>query len=439
MKKTYYNIGLVGITLLVVLIFSSLGWAKTKISCWYTHGGRAGEVMRETVELYEKTHSDIEIELVYGGGLHTDPQKFMVALAAGMPPDMAFCERGVVGEWAARGAFRPLGDLFQQYGMSGKDFVHAPWIQIVYEGKIYAVPYYMSTFGIVWNKDLFAKAGLNPDTPPKYWDDLKTYASKLTIRDDTTGRITQLGATMLHDLGQSACKFYTFAWQLNGQSLSEDLKRCLINDSKWIRALRFMLEMEQIQGGAEIVDEFSTATEVFKGFDPFMMGKVGMYTSTGLWRFGNFAKYTPDINVGAGITPYPKDGRPVSFLGGWSFIIPEGARHPKEAFDFITFVISQERMAEFQRIHGNFPSQVKNIEYNMVHVIPEQTYPDQRQTFVELIKISQTYPPSPFATTVWDEIIRANQRGRYGEMSVEEALNSAAARVQEVINKYWGK
>lgn len=51
------------------------------------------------------------------------------------------------------------------------------------EGKTYALAYTFSTPVLFYNADLFRKAGLNPDEPPKTWEQVK--AAAIAIRDKT--------------------------------------------------------------------------------------------------------------------------------------------------------------------------------------------------------------------------------------------------------------
>src|SRR5205085_7417795 len=48
---------------------------------------------------------------------------------------------------------------------------------------VWAIPYEFDPFGYVYNADLFKDAGLNPDTPPKSWADLRQVSTTLKAKN----------------------------------------------------------------------------------------------------------------------------------------------------------------------------------------------------------------------------------------------------------------
>ena len=72
------------------------------------------------------------------------------------------------------------------------DFVESFMIDSFVDGKIYSIPFQRSVNILYYNKDMFAAAGLDPETPPTTWEELINYAKKLTLHDDK-GNVTQWG------------------------------------------------------------------------------------------------------------------------------------------------------------------------------------------------------------------------------------------------------
>ncbi len=56
--------------------------------------------------------------------------------------------------------------------------------QAKYEGKTYGVPFTTDTLAFVYNKQLFAKVGVEA---PKTWDDLKTAAATIKAKTGVDG------------------------------------------------------------------------------------------------------------------------------------------------------------------------------------------------------------------------------------------------------------
>ena len=70
----------------------------------------------------------------------------------------------------------PLDDTIQDKS----DYVKAALDYVTWNGKLWAIPYRIETHGVIYNKDHFKEAGLDPDKPPKTWDELLAAAKAMT-------------------------------------------------------------------------------------------------------------------------------------------------------------------------------------------------------------------------------------------------------------------
>ena len=66
----------------------------------------------------------------------------------------------------------PLDDTIQDK----QDYVPAAIDYVTWDGKLWGIPYRIETHGVIYNKDHFKEAGLDPDKPPKTWDELTAAA-----------------------------------------------------------------------------------------------------------------------------------------------------------------------------------------------------------------------------------------------------------------------
>ena len=74
--------------------------------------------------------------------------------------------------------------------------------------------YGIDVYGLTWNKDHFKEAGLDPEKPPKTWDEFRDYAKKLTKRD-AQGNITRVGYAIRH-VGQPHGIVHKHFWAIYG-------------------------------------------------------------------------------------------------------------------------------------------------------------------------------------------------------------------------------
>jgi ABC-type glycerol-3-phosphate transport system substrate-binding protein len=161
---------------------------KTTVKFWWHHGGAIGQSVLKAIKAFEAQNPDIEVQGLQDIDLGT---KVATALAGGVGPDVWDSDMGTLG-LAARGAIQPLDQFLKNSAIKVADYPQQP--AMVWRGSVYAIPAIESGMenGLLWNKALFRAAGLNPEAPPRTWDEITHLALKLTTYDKA-GNITQLG------------------------------------------------------------------------------------------------------------------------------------------------------------------------------------------------------------------------------------------------------
>lgn len=103
--------------------------------------------------------------------------KFKTAAESGSgAPDILRAEVAWTPEFAS------LGYLYALDGTAAleNNFLETPLSSNVYEDKTYGVPQVTDTLGLMYNKALFEKAGLDPEAPPATWDEVREAAKALS-------------------------------------------------------------------------------------------------------------------------------------------------------------------------------------------------------------------------------------------------------------------
>ncbi|MBN1902829.1 extracellular solute-binding protein, partial [Candidatus Sumerlaeota bacterium] len=295
---------------------------------------------RESYEAHKKDPSKPVYRVISSqsaaADLVSDPTRFVISVAGGMPPDVINFDRYAVAEWASRGAFHPL-DEFIQSDLEGNHpdaivpdrFYKAAWDEACYRGKVYSIPTEVDNRGLIYNKDLFRRAGLVDEkgepTPPRTWEELREYSKKLT-QIDKDGNVTVLG--FAPNYGNSW--FYFFSWMNDGEFMNEDGTRCTLNDPRNIEALQFIVDLYNDVGGYQQVLAFQSG---FQGgiLDPLLTGKIAMKLD-GYWNMATYAQFGRDVDFGVAPPPVSprliaKGKKTVSWSGGWSYAIPSNAKN----------------------------------------------------------------------------------------------------------------
>jgi multiple sugar transport system substrate-binding protein len=257
--------------------------------------------------------------------------KFGTAVAGGAPPDVvaidlifmpAFVEAGQMLDITKQAQALPFYKSLSPSHMSLAS----------YQGKQYGLAFSAESSFLLYNKALFKQAGLDAEKPPKNWAELEADAKKITALGNGVKGFSFSGAC-------GGCNIFTFApyiWASGGDIFSADGKKATLESREVKAALslyRRLWEAGQMPSGAK-TDSGSSFISTF------FTGKVGMVGS-GAFSIGLLKAEHPEIDFGVTYLPGEKGGWS-SFGGGDSIGIPASSKHPKEAFDFITWCLGEE-------------------------------------------------------------------------------------------------
>ena len=436
---------------------------RIRLQCW-THASEM-QTMTEIVEKYENENPGVKVVMGQSAArdLVSDPQRVLCAIVGGDPPDIIEFDRYAVGEWAARGAFMPLDEFVLQDkarpdGVKKEAFYAPCWDEATYGGKLYGIPKGADDRALYYNKDMLIKKGLVDDKgearPPKDWKELREYANKLSEYDlDSSNNKRLRVAGFCPNWGNSW--LYIYGWQNNAKFMSDDGTRCTLNEPRVVEALGFMKSIYDDLGGAAAVYGFQG------GFlpgemDPFLTGKVAMKID-GNWFLKTVAQFKPEMNYGICPAPMAQAGETrISWLGGWAWVIPKGAKHPKEAWEFIRKVSSLEtadHLAEIQRRTEASQGRLFIPELSANRLITEHIFKkylkdnpraDRRlvegmQVFIDLLPVSKYRPVSPVGMLLWNQHVRAFEKAIFAlpgdGMTPQKALDQSTEIVQRDLDR----
>ncbi len=398
------------------------------------------------IRYYDKIHPEVTITLGTPGGKgDMDPQKLLTAIAGGTPPDVLRQDRFAVASWAAKDAFLPLNRLIEESHFPWNDFYDYARKEASYKGKIYGIPYDTDSRAVYYNKRLFREAGLDPEKPPKTWEQLTKLTLKLTKRD-SRGHITQLGFAPY--LGEGW--FYIWSWANGGSFMSEDGRRVTLAAPENIEALRYVTQLCDTLGGRlnELARFQSGYGRIDTITDPFLQGKLAMFIM-GSWYLQTIARYKLNLDFGIAPMPVPKGHPPVTWSGGFSFVIPKNARHVKEAWKFIQWMSSLEAAKIVGKLQKDYNARVgykvyipeiyarKSLnDYLSTHNLPRfPRFAKAYLTFVHLLQYSHYRPVTPVAQLLWDAQVRAQDQATFHFAPPEQALRRAQLSVQRELDK----
>ncbi len=159
------------------MMTSTQALSATEVQWWHAMGGRLGEVVNEIAENYNASQSDYVVVPTYKGGYEDTMTAGIAAFRAKEQPHIIqIFDAGAATIINAKGATVPVADLMKDFNI--EDYI--PGVRYFYAdsaGKMIGLPFNSSTPLLYYNKDAFAKAGI--DAPPKTWEEFEAIAPKL--------------------------------------------------------------------------------------------------------------------------------------------------------------------------------------------------------------------------------------------------------------------
>jgi len=193
------------------------------------------------LQRFMELHPNIRLEgfkglEVPGMGMESGP---LLAMAGGVAPDVLYVNFRMSDSYIKQKFLYPLDEYVREWEKEEdlSERIYPPvWQVIKRDGHIWAIPYETLVMTLHYRKDLFREAGLDPEKPPRNWDELYEYAKRLTIPEKG-----QYGMNLAAG-PQASWWFINFLWSAGGDVVVRDEKgrwRAVFNDKAALTALKF--------------------------------------------------------------------------------------------------------------------------------------------------------------------------------------------------------
>ncbi|WP_374192401.1 sn-glycerol-3-phosphate ABC transporter substrate-binding protein UgpB [Trinickia acidisoli] len=416
---------------------SHVAWAATEIQFWHAMEAALGERLNDIANDFNQSQSDYKIVPVFKG---TYDQTLAAGIAAyrsgNAPAILQVYEVGTATMMAAKKAVVPVTEVFKQAGVPLDQKAFVPTIASYYSdaktGELVAMPFNSSTPVLYYNKDAFKKAGLDPNTPPKTWDEVRADAKKLKASGMSCGFTTGWqGWIQLENY--SAWHALPFATENNGfDGLDAQLE---FNKPQQIAHIQFLQDM--VKEGT-----FTYVGRKDEAVSKFYSGDCGILTNSSgsLATIRKYAKF----DFGTGMMPYDANvkGAPQNaIIGGASLWVLAG-KDPnvyKGVAKFLAYLSSPAVAAKWHEDTGYLP--VTTAAYDLAR---SQGFYAKNPGADTAIKQMLNKPPLPYTKglrlgnmpqirTVVDEEL---EQVWAQKKTPKAALDSAVARGNELLRRF---
>jgi ABC-type glycerol-3-phosphate transport system substrate-binding protein len=429
MKKIIINI-LLFIFLIVSGCTDSSKDDRVVVTFWHSFVSTTIPSLDELIKRFEQEHPNIRINAQYIPTGDALIQKLVTAIQSQTAPDISWLHADFLNNLVEADAIydmRTFIDGEDGLSQAEMDDIFEPLIQtFTHQGVLYAVPMEATTLALVYNKDHFRAAGLDPEKPPATWEQLREYANKLTIDKDGDGKKDQYGFYVPAYPASGPLSVWVvlqwspFIWQAGGDIIDESKNLVLFNSDAGVAALSLW---------RDIYNDLNFSTYSFTHDMGFASGSISMIMD-GPWDLPTFRRMQ---NVDWGIASLPAGPvQKATYLAGEGLAIFKQSRNPDAAWTFIKWVAQPEIQAMFSMSSGYLPVRKSVLDRKDYKEFLEKDH--AMRGFVEQIPIARKRPSiEKYYIEINQSIADAIEKTIIGNRDPKAALDDAAERSNKLL------
>lgn len=365
---------------------------------------------------FEAAHPDLDVlvEQFPGSSLKDFEIKLRLRFASRQAPDLFHINSTVAAEFAALGLLDPVPPALQS-GIAANSLNRLARTG----GEVGGVSYGPVSDGVwtalYYNKAMFREAGLDPERPPRTWDELVEVADRLTVRAPD-GTPTRAGFS-LRKAGLKAGtaeKWMTFLFSAGGEAFSPDGTRARFDSDAGRAALGLYHTI--------LFERRIDSVELEGDQQGFGQGRAAMFIREAhvmQWLRTHY----PDLDFG--VAPIPRRDTSLSSAGTYQFAVSADSPNRAAAWRFAQFLLSDSSYTRYAEAAGVLPMT------RSVAALPRYQEDAGMQVFLHQgARSPGSFPGLSRASDVLGAYI---ERFCYGHLSVEETLSRAARDVDAVL------
>jgi multiple sugar transport system substrate-binding protein len=419
-----------------------------RVSYWYT-----GPFEADPVIAHEQDAAFWEAFKAAYPNIQTDVQsitynelldKFRTALLGNAAPMVVRLQ--ILGgvEFAAKGYLNPLKP--EDVGYATADFWPGALKSVTWEGETYGIPTNNETMAFIYNAKIFADAGLDPENPPATWDDVVAYSKQI---HDKLG-ISGYGLVAKQNAGNTPFRFMPTIWAYGGGAFDESSESPTYDES-WLdspgtkAALQAVYDMYVRDKSVPVSALTNTQAE---NQAPFIAGQLAMMIAhpSEYARMNDLAasatgsdKAVADevvANMRYGLIPTGPDGRRAVVFGGSNIHVVkpeyvEGGGYDEQAVKALICMWTSPEWSTKLAWTGSNPGHLGGFKTEWMK---------ERLDTIKFLDVTTSmlpngipFPVLPYAPEIMNIIVPdMMQNVLTGAMSVDEAADDAAAKVEEL-------
>jgi multiple sugar transport system substrate-binding protein len=316
---------------------------KIIVRFWHAMGGPLGEVLNSMIDEFNADHPDWFIKSESMGSYDALKQKILASIVAHNQPDMAQAYEAWISTLLGGDTLVDLGELDPSFKNELDDFFPVFIKDSLYKDRLMSLPFNKSVPVIYYNKDLFRRAGLDPENPPRTWEEFAAVARSLTRDVNGDGKPDLWG----FEFTDHATLFECLLIQNGGELFDEESRSMLFNSPEGVEALQYLVDLVRKDRAADFY---------LAGYQhqvDFAAEKVAMIVASCVSR----TFMAKQLKFDWGLAPLLKEKQRGSMVYGTNIIIFSRSSPEKQhvAWEFIKWFTSSVNAARWALNTGYVP------------------------------------------------------------------------------------
>lgn len=416
MKNLRWVVSAVGLILVLVLLFT--GSPKTpehskykEVEFWTLQLSDFAPYINGVIADYQKLHPDVRIKWI-DVPFSEGEKRALAAVMSNDVPDIINMNPSFGSTLASRGVLVDLNKY-----VSKKDFdkyLPESWGASTLGNLTFGIPWYITSSITMYNADILKKAGLNPDNPPKTYEELGSISR---IIRDKTGKYAFM--PNLTEDGQIIKIFNKY----NIPIVNKERTKALFNTPEAVKILTFWTDLynnrlippESLTQGHRVSLEQYQAGEnafIFTGANFLKMIKDNAP------RVFNVTRVAPQITGSSGKVDFAI----------MNLVIPVKSKYPREAVDFALFLTNSENQLKFCKLAPILPSSKEAINSDYFKNKDTKDIIDKARSLsaLQLNNALKPIPPLENQKDLFEIADYATQQALLKQRTPKQALDQAA-------------
>ncbi|MDR7382332.1 ABC transporter substrate-binding protein [Promicromonospora iranensis] len=371
----------------------------------------------------EETGVEVEVTFADWGDLST---KLSAAFAAGTAPDVFGHGPAAIADYAVNERVEPLDGYVAQLDPDDVEDLSSALPGGQVDGVQYLIPLSMQGNMFIYDAEMFADAGLDPDAPPSTWEEIYEAAEALTVRD-ASGTVTRSGLLLpTHPVGTQQ-SFANLLLAAGGDQLSPDGTQAAFNSPEGEQALRLLVDMYSGEEpvatglGANFMDAAAAQQPIVTGDAAIMM--------TVAPRATDIMAAAPDRDFR--ILPVPRfesaDSGHALGGAGAGLMISSDSPDKDLAWQFIEYMIDPGTSEQYTEGIGAVPTRMSAVQGEYAQSSPVV------QAWLEALPQFTANPNVPGWVQARDTMATYLEGALRGQATPEDTLTEMETAVNDVL------